>query len=216
MVDNSVIANLREDYTAKTLTKADVTDNPIEQFGIWLKEALNAEVPEPNAMTLATATTSGVPSARIVLLKGYDENGFVFYTNYESQKAQEMADNPNVALVFVWLELQRQIRIQGTVRKISPEASTAYFQIRPKKSQIGAVASPQSRVIEDRTILEENFETIKKKYEGEEKLPRPENWGGYVVTPSKIEFWQGRSSRMHDRIVFQKDGDSWKINRLAP
>lgn len=216
MVDNSVIAHLREDYTAKTLTKADVMDNPIEQFGIWLKEALNAEVPEPNAMTLATATASGVPSARIVLLKGYDENGFIFYTNYESHKAQEMVDNPNVALVFVWLDLQRQIRIQGKVRKISPEASTAYFQIRPKKSQIGAAASPQSRVIEDRTILEENFKAIKKKYEDEEKLPRPENWGGYVVEPSKIEFWQGRSSRMHDRIVFQKDGDNWKINRLAP
>lgn len=216
MVDNKVIANLREDYTAKTLTKADVTDNPIEQFGIWLKEALSAEVPEPNAMTLATATTAGVPSVRIVLLKGYDENGFVFYTNYDSHKAQEMADNPNVALVFVWLELQRQVRIQGKVRKISLEASTAYFHMRPKKSQIGAAASPQSKAIEDRTILEENFEAIAKKYENEEKLPRPENWGGYVVEPSKIEFWQGRSSRLHDRIVFQKDGDSWKINRLAP
>ena len=216
MVDNTVIASLREDYTAKTLTKADVLTDPFEQFGVWFKEALNAKVPEPNAMTLATATASGIPSARIVLLKGYDEKGFVFYTNYKSQKGQNIAENPNVALVFVWLELQRQICIQGKVSKITSEASTDYFQSRPKKSQIGAWASPQSQVIETRDFLEKSYHTLETQYKDTEKLPRPAHWGGYRVVPTKIEFWQGRSSRLHDRIVYQKDDNSWKINRLAP
>lgn len=217
MVENTVIANLRQDYSAKTLDIADVSANPFEQFGIWLKEALNAEVPEPNALTLATATPDGIPSARIVLLKGYDENGFVFYTNYNSHKGQEMAANPNVSLVFVWLELQRQIRIQGTVKKVSAEESTNYFQIRPKKSQIGAMASPQSEVVESRKVLEDNFEKIAKQYEDVEKLPRPEHWGGYCVEPTKIEFWQGRRSRLHDRVVYKlEEGNNWRIERLAP
>ena len=216
-VENTVISNLREDYTAKTLDRTDVSENPIDQFGLWLQEALNAEVPEPNAMTLATATPDGMPSARIVVLKGYSEDGFVFYTNYESHKGQEMADNPNVALVFVWLDLQRQIRIQGKVKKITAEQSTTYFQSRPKKSQIGAMASSQSQVVANREVLEENYEAIAKEYEAEEKLPRPNNWGGYCVEPTKIEFWQGRRSRLHDRMVYTLDeNNNWKIERLAP
>ena len=216
-VENTIISNLREDYTAKTLDITDVSENPFAQFGVWLQEALHAEVPEPNALTLATATPEGIPSARIVLLKGYSEDGFVFYTNYESHKGQEMAANPNVSLVFVWLDLQRQIRIQGKVKKISEEQSTTYFQSRPKKSQIGAMASSQSRVVENRQVLEDNYERIAKQYEGVEKLPRPKNWGGYCVEPTKIEFWQGRRSRLHDRMVYRlEENNNWKIERLAP
>ena len=216
-VENTIISNLREDYTAKTLDITDVSKNPFDQFGVWLQEALSAEVPEPNAMTLATATPEGIPSARIVLLKGYSENGFVFYTNYESHKGQEMAENPNVSLVFVWLDLQRQIRIQGKVKKTSKEQSETYFQSRPKKSQIGAMASAQSRVVENRQVLEENYKRIVKEYEGVEKLPLPNNWGGYCVEPTKIEFWQGRRSRLHDRIVYQlEENNNWKIERFAP
>jgi pyridoxamine 5'-phosphate oxidase len=215
-VENTIIANLREDYTAKTLGIKDVLSNPFEQFGVWLQEALNAEVIEPNAMTLATVAADGMPSARIVLLKGYSEKGFVFYTNYDSDKGKEMAGNPNVALVFVWLDLQRQVRIQGKVVKISEEESSNYFQSRPKGSQISAIASPQSQVVANRQVLEQNFEKIAKEFEGVQQLPRPQNWGGYCVIPSVVEFWQGRRSRLHDRMVYTLEGNTWKIERLAP
>ena len=216
-VENNVIANLRQDYTAKTLDITDVSANPFTQFGVWLKEALNAEIPEPNALTLATVGSDGIPSARIVLLKGYSEDGFVFYTNYKSDKGQEMAANPNVSLVFLWLGLQRQIRIQGKVKKISAANSTTYFQSRPKQSQIGAMASNQSETVANRQVLEDNYERIAKQYEGVEKLPRPEHWGGYCVVPTSIEFWQGRRSRLHDRIVYKREeNNNWRIERLAP
>ncbi len=213
----SNIADLREDYRKADLEIKDVTSNPLEQFQIWFQQALQAELKEPNAMTLATATADGKPSARIVLLKGVDEQGFLFYTNYNSRKGQELAANPQAALVFAWLELEKQVRIEGTVERITPEASTAYFQRRPKGSQIGAWASPQSEVIPDRRILEENVQALQAKYTQSEQLPRPEHWGGYRLRPTVIEFWQGRSSRLHDRIRYslQTDG-SWHIERLAP
>ena len=211
------VADLRQDYRQKTLNTSDVQAEPIAQFDLWFQEALKAELKEPNAMTLATATTNGVPSARIVLLKGYSENGFLFYTNYNSRNGKELLENPKAALVFCWLELERQIRIEGTVQKITPEASTLYFQSRPKESQIGAWASPQSEVISNRKTLEENVDLLKKKFESEEKLPRPEHWGGFCIQPTMIEFWQGRSSRLHDRIRYRlKTEGGWVIDRLAP
>ena len=216
-MDNSMIANLRQDYSAAALNEKDVAENPFLQFEKWFQEAMNSDVLEPNAMTLATASTSGQPSARIVLLKAFDERGFVFYTNYHSTKAQEITENPQAALVFLWLELQRQVRIEGRIEKVSSEETLAYFQSRPRGSQIGAYASPQSQVIEDRTVLEENVSRLNKKYEDSEALPLPDFWGGYRVIPTKIEFWQGRSSRLHDRIVYKVTADNnWKIERLAP
>jgi len=210
------VADLREDYRAKSLDITDIVSNPINQFDLWFKEALNAELKEPNAMTLATADKSGSPSARIVLLKGYDEKGFVFYTNYNSRKGKELKENPNAALVFCWLDLERQIRIHGRVEIMSAIESEAYFQSRPRKSQIGAYASPQSTVITNRNILEKNVVQLEEKYKGVDQLPKPAHWGGYRVIPHSIEFWQGRSSRLHDRIRYTKEKESWKIERLAP
>jgi pyridoxamine 5'-phosphate oxidase len=210
------LANMREDYMLKSLDINDVLINPFDQFKIWFDEALNSKIPEPNAMTLATATKDGLPSARIVLLKGIENGGFVFYTNYESRKGQEMGENPNVALVFCWLELQRQIRIEGTVVKTTKKQSEEYFQSRPRESQIGAWSSPQSTTIGSRQIIEDNVNAIKNKFESIEKIPVPKFWGGYIVKPTAIEFWQGRSSRLHDRIRYQKIKRSWKIERLAP
>lgn len=211
------LANLREDYSKKKLDISDVVKNPIEQFKIWMDEALKSEVPEPNAMTLSTVSPDGVPSARIVLLKNLDENGFTFFTNYKSQKGKEMAKNKNVALTFVWLGLERQVRIEGIVKKISRKKSENYFQSRPKKSQMGAWVSSQSKVIKNRKVLEESMKDLEKKYKEEEVLPCPPHWGGYLVQPVLIEFWQGRRSRLHDRIIYKlsKNG-KWKMERLAP
>jgi pyridoxamine 5'-phosphate oxidase len=195
----------------------DVADDPMQQFNIWFEQAVQADVKEPNAMTLATANTQGRPSARIVLLKGVRDNSFVFYTNYNSQKGQELSENPYAALVFNWLTLEKQIRISGKVRPLDRADSEAYFQSRPKGSQIGAWASPQSQIIEDRQLLEDNVENLKTQYAEAEQLPCPPHWGGFEVLPDEIEFWQGRSSRLHDRIVYRKESDgSWKIERLAP
>ncbi|MEM6321546.1 MAG: pyridoxamine 5'-phosphate oxidase [Bacteroidota bacterium] len=215
-VDNETIAALREDYRAKTLEITDVDANPFQQFKVWFQEALDSSVKEANAMTIATVNEAGQPSARIVLLKGFDENGFVFYTNYNSQKGRELAANPNIAAVFLWKDLERQIRIEGMAKKITRQASLAYFQSRPKGSQIGAWASPQSQVISDRSILEKNVEQLQATYQNEESLPIPDHWGGYVIQPQLIEFWQGRSSRLHDRICYTASGNEWKIERLAP
>lgn len=216
MLRNDTIASLREDYQRDTLEIDEVAQNPIEQFTIWFNEALNSNELEPNAMTLATATKDGIPSARIVLLKGVHDENFTFYTNYNSKKGQELIDNPNAALVFNWLSMQRQIRIQGSVKKISRSESEAYFQSRPKGSQIGAWASPQSQVINDRDILEDKKTALETEYQNTETLPCPPHWGGFWVEPKVIEFWQGRSSRLHDRICYTKLGNDWKIERLAP
>ena len=210
------LANMREDYSLQSLDVADVLKNPFDQFQRWLDEAIKSEIPEPNAMTLATVNKSGFPSARAILLKGLEKDGFVFYTNYESRKGQEMKENPNVALVFCWLELQRQIRIEGIASKITKKQSQEYFQSRPPGSQMGAWASPQSEVIGSRQELASYFHSVEKRFEGAEQLPLPKFWGGYKVKPVSIEFWQGRSSRLHDRIRYRKVKRSWEIERLAP
>lgn len=209
------IADIRKDYKLRTLNEEDVTANPVEQFTRWWSEAVYSEIEEVNAMTLATCTKDGLPHARIVLLKSYDENGFVFFTNYNSHKGQQLAENPKAALVFFWKELERQVRIEGVVEKITAKDSDVYFFSRPAGSKIGAWASPQSSVIANRDVIELSA----KKYNAEfkEEVPRPPHWGGYVVKPVKIEFWQGRSSRLHDRILYTKQTTGeWKIERLAP
>lgn len=214
-MDNKQIRKLREDYSLSTLDVSDVHADPIEQFKIWLDESLKAMLPEPNAMTLSTVDSDQKPHSRIVLLKGIEKNGFIFYTNYKSDKGRDIESNPNVSLCFLWKELERQVRIEGVAKKISSEASEEYFVSRPVKSQIGAVASEQSSVIENRAILEEKFEALTKLY-STGHVPMPDHWGGYVVEPTSIEFWQGRRSRLHDRIKYEKEKKNWIIKRLAP
>jgi len=209
------VADIRKDYKQHSLNESDVAADPFVQFEHWWQEAVKSEIDEVNAMTLATATQSGTPSARIVLLKGYDPQGFVFFTNYNSHKGQELADNPQAALVFFWKELERQIRIEGTVEKISAAESDEYFHSRPEGSRIGAWASPQSTVITDRNVIEANVTKFTSEFSGQ-IIPRPEHWGGYRVKPVVIEFWQGRSSRLHDRFKYTKTEQGWKVERLAP
>jgi pyridoxamine 5'-phosphate oxidase len=212
---NKKIAALRVDYRLKEFDETHVLADPIKQFSAWFQEALEADVNEPNAMTLATVKQDNTPSARVVLLKGFNESGFSFFTNYNSHKGQQIIQNPNVALVFCWLELQRQVRIEGKVSKLSKQESDDYFYSRPLSSQIGAIASPQSTVIEGRHVLEQIYSAVENKLH--EKAPeRPGHWGGFKVEPTLIEFWQGRSSRLHDRFEFVKSGNGWKYNRLAP
>ena len=209
------IQNLRQDYRSASLSENDVDSNPILQFKKWFQDAVNSQLYEPNVMTLATSDRFGKPTARIVLLKGIDEDGFVFYTNYESKKGHDIVENPQAALVFFWPELERQVRIEGMVSKVSEEASSEYFHSRPIGSQIGAMASPQSEVISGRELLERKVEQLTTQYAGQE-IPRPLHWGGYLVEPTHIEFWQGRPSRLHDRIIYDFVEGSWIINRLAP
>jgi pyridoxamine 5'-phosphate oxidase len=210
------VADLRKDYKRSGLERADADPNPFKQFRKWFDQAREAQLPEPNAMTLATATSLGNPSARMVLLKDFDERGFVFYSNYESHKAQQLQENPWASLVFWWAELERQVRIEGRVEKVSDEESDTYFHSRPLLSQLGAWASHQSQVIDSREVLEQRLEELKVKFENQE-IPRPQHWGGYRVIPTGIEFWQGRPSRLHDRLFYQLcDDGSWVIERLSP
>ena len=209
------ISAIRQDYTLKSLTEDEVDQNPVNQFKIWFNEALKSEVKEPNAMSLGTVTKENKPAVRIVLLKGIENGKFRFFTNYQSQKGEDMANNPNVSLMFFWSELERQVRIEGIVSKVSEEESTAYFHSRPSGSQIGALVSPQSQVISGREELEERQKELTSKYEGK-TIPKPTHWGGYEVDASSFEFWQGRSSRLHDRIRYIKKGSEWQIERLAP
>ncbi|MFM7358942.1 MAG: pyridoxamine 5'-phosphate oxidase [Sediminibacterium sp.] len=210
------IADIRKDYRLQTLDEAGVAVDPIQQFGVWWQEALQSEIVEVNAMTLATANEQGIPSARIVLLKGFDERGFVFFSNYESQKAGDLQVNPLASLVFFWKELERQVRISGRVEKVTELESDQYFQSRPEGSRIGAWASPQSTVITSREVIEEKVAALQASFEGKE-IPRPLHWGGYRVLPVKIEFWQGRSNRLHDRIQYSLQANGhWIIERLAP
>jgi pyridoxamine 5'-phosphate oxidase len=210
------ISQLRTEYTKASLDQSTTDKNPIAQFEKWFQEALQAEVLEANAMTLSTVTDTGRPSARIVLLKGVEFNKFIFYSNYQSQKGKELENNPACALTFFWPELERQVRIEGISERLEPSVSEAYFQSRPRTSQVGAWASPQSSVIKDRKLLEARFGEIEKRFAGKEILPKPNQWGGYAIEPFEIEFWQGRPSRLHDRVVYYKSGDSWIIHRLAP
>lgn len=209
------LANLRQDYAAATFDEEVAHPHPFSQFAHWFDQAVEAGINEPNTMTLATAGKDGKPSARVVLLKGLDELGFVFYTNYESQKGQQLQANPNASLVFLWLDLQRQVRVEGYVEKVSVEESDAYFSVRPKSSQIGAHVSPQSQVIPSRNFLEQRYQALEKEFASRE-VPRPENWGGYRLVPERVEFWQGRQSRLHDRLLYEKNSEGWTIKRLAP
>jgi pyridoxamine 5'-phosphate oxidase len=210
------LESLRSNYALSGLQETDLLDTPFQQFQLWLKQAIAAELPEPNAMTLATLSEEGKPIARMVLLKGLDEKGFVFYTNYDSAKGKQLTETDSAALVFWWAGLERQVRVEGMVEKVSSEESDAYFQSRPKASQLGAWASPQSQVIENRDVLEKRLAQLEEKY-ATEKVPRPPHWGGFRVIPTAIEFWQGRPSRLHDRIRYEFDekGD-WFYQRLAP
>ena len=210
------LESLRSNYALSGLHETDLLGNPFQQFQLWLEQAIAAELPEPNAMTLATLSEQGKPIARMVLLKGLDEKGFVFYTNYDSAKGKQLTETDSAALVFWWAGLERQVRVEGMVEKVSSEESDAYFQSRPKASQLGAWASPQSQVIENRDVLEKRLAQLEEKY-ATEKVPRPPHWGGFRVIPTAIEFWQGRPSRLHDRIRYElnEKGD-WFYQRLAP
>lgn len=207
--------NIRRDFSLKTLDEKDMLVDPIQMFEQWFNEAILSEVLEPNAMNLATATLVGRPSSRIVLLKQVRPEGFVFFTNYESRKAREIEQNKYCALNFVWHELERQVRVEGVIEKISEEDSDSYFEVRPEKSKLGAWASPQSQVIPNRQYLEKLIIDFESHFLGKE-ITRPKNWGGYIIKPYLIEFWQGRSSRLHDRMQYLQDDNGWKIERLAP
>lgn len=210
------LASLRRNYALRSLSEHDVLPDPVEQFQRWFAEALDSQLHEPNAMTLATVNADGQPSARIVLLKNVDSLGFTFFTNYESHKAADLAAQPRAALLFAWLDLERQVRIEGAVEKIDAETSRDYFQSRPRGSQIGAWASPQSRPVADRSVLENAVAALERDYAGQATLPLPPFWGGYRVLPARIEFWQGRENRLHDRILYTREGEGWRIERLAP
>lgn len=209
------IFEFRNEYLKGGLERKDLDANPFKQFETWFKHACDCKVKEPNAMTVSTVAQDGMPSSRVVLLKSWDEKGFVFYTNYKSQKAQEISGNPKVSLLFAWLDLERQLRINGVAEKVSAAESLRYFLSRPFGSRLGAWVSNQSSIITSRSLLEIQFDKMKRKFANGE-IPLPDFWGGYRIIPSYFEFWQGRENRLHDRFAYKKNGDNWEISRLAP
>ena len=210
------IADLRRDYALASLDITDVVADPIEQFRHWFANAAESLIAEPNAMTIATIGADGAPDARVVLLKGVDARGFTFFTDYRSRKGQDLEAHPQAALVFFWQELERQVRIRGTVVKLSAEESGAYYESRPRGSRIGAWASEQSRVIGDRSVLESRVREVEARFPGETAPPLPPHWGGFLVQPMQVEFWQGRQSRLHDRLRYRLDDGAWVVERLSP
>jgi len=214
MQENDQLKNMRLIYEQDQLLESNISKNPFAQFKLWFDLVVKANVIEPNAVTLATATKTGIPSARVVLLKDFDEKGFTFFTNYGSRKGKELSENPHAYLLFWWREFERQVRIEGKIGKISRKESEDYFNIRPLKSRYGALASNQSEVVENREVLEKRFSDLEKQFG--ENPPTPENWGGYKLIPHKFEFWQGRRDRLHDRICYEKEKNNWKIFRLQP
>lgn len=210
-----ILHNMRREYEAGELNEKEMSSDPLVMFGRWLQEAVNAGVTEPNAMTLATATTEGRPSARVVLLKEVNSEGFVFFTNYLSRKGRELLENPHAALVFDWHEMERQVRIEGRTGKLSAGESDAYFNSRPDNAKIGAWTSPQSKIVRDRNELDELLQATEMRFAHKE-IHRPDHWGGFLIRPSVVEFWQGRPNRLHDRIAFYKTEEGWSRHRLAP
>ncbi len=210
------LADMRKDYGIAGLLEKDLAKNPFRQFEKWFAEAEAAKITEPNAMTLATVNREGRPAARTVLLKAVDGRGFVFYTNYESRKGRELADNPKASLLFPWIAMERQVIAEGAVTRVTREEADAYFHSRPRASQLGAWASPQSTVVAGRAVIEESYRVVEKKYEGRE-IPLPPHWGGFRLVPDAVEFWQGRRSRLHDRLRYRREnGGDWVVERLAP
>jgi len=212
---NNYINEVRRDFAQKVLDESAVDKNPYEQLGVWIEEAINSQILDPYAMVISTANKEGVPSSRVVYLRGIYKEGLVFYTNYESKKGKELIENPQIALNFFWGEVERQVRIDGSVEKFSAEGSDKYFDARPRDSKIGAWASLQSEVINDREELAKRFEDFKNKFEGKD-VPRPPYWGGFLVKPNYFEFWQGRPNRLHDRIFYKKNNENWRLGRLMP
>jgi pyridoxamine 5'-phosphate oxidase len=215
MVSSDDLARVRKEYSRHSLDELDVDLNPLAQFHLWFQEAMKAELPEPNAMVLATATPDGKPSARVVLLKGFDERGLVFFTNYEGRKSVELAENPQAALLFFWSELERQVRIEGTVERTSKQESEEYFKTRPLETRLGTWASRQSSVIPSRSFLEQKMLDLKNHF-GNQEIPLPPFWGGFRLQPKAFEFWQGRENRLHDRVRYSLQAGVWRIERLSP
>ena len=209
------IATSRTDYSMHYLEEATVDKNPVVQFGVWMKEAIDKKIVEPHAMVLSTASDDGKPSARILLLRDFNEKGFVFYTNYNSRKGKEIEKNPFAAITFFWYQMERQIRIEGILEKQNTSESDTYFKTRPRESQLGAWTSQQSEIVNSREGLDKCYKEIEEKYKGIE-IPRPVYWGGYILKPNKMEFWQGRPGRLHDRVIYISEGNNWVIKRLAP
>ena len=212
---NSNPADIRKEYSSKSLSESAIQPDPVQQFGQWWNEAIAAKIEDVNAMTLATTSKTGLATARIVLLKSFDEKGFIFFTNYASRKGKEIAETKKGTLLFFWDILERQVRIEGKIKKTSREDSETYFHSRPFESQISAIASNQSYVLKSREDLDKKYATLLEKYKGQ-IVPMPKYWGGYILEPSKIEFWQGRASRLHDRILYSRKSKTWKIERLSP